>query len=128
MDTRTLTSRLAMLCGLALLLPSLALVVLAQLRGSLAFLLAGTVLSGVSAALGYRGSLEVVNRIAPDERRGEVVSSYYLATFLGNSLPVIGVGVLTAFAGRLAAALAFGGAISAFALAALVTGAVTRQG
>ena len=43
--------------------------------------------------LGYRGSLEVINRIAPADRRSEVVSSSLIALFAGNSVPVIGIGV-----------------------------------
>ncbi len=120
--TRKLGSRTAMLAGLVLLLPSLALLVLAQAFGSLAVLIIGTLLSGIAGALGYRGSLQVVNRIAPADRRSEVVSSYYVATFLGNSVPVIGVGILTVLAGSMSANVAFACTISVFAIAALVLG------
>lgn len=120
--TRMLGSRTAMLAGLVLLLPSLALLVLAQAFGSLAVLIIGTLLSGIAGALGYRGSLQVVNRIAPADRRSEVVSSYYVATFLGNSVPVIGVGILTVLAGSMSANVAFACTISVFAIAALVLG------
>jgi MFS family permease len=92
--TRRLASRTAMLSGLVLLLPSLGLLVLAQGLSSLAILLSGTAVSGVASALGYRGGLQIVNEIAPADRRAEIVSSYFLACFFGNSVPVIGVGVL----------------------------------
>jgi hypothetical protein len=72
-----------------------------------------TLVSGVAGALGYRGSLQVVNRIAPSEQRAELVSSYYVVTFLGNSLPVIGVGVVTTLAGALAASIGFAATIGA---------------
>ncbi len=70
-------------------------------------------------SLGYRGSLQIVNEIAPDERRAEVVSSYLVACFVGNALPVIGIGVLTALTGRLTASIAFAGVVAALAVAAL---------
>ena len=57
-------------------------------------------LGGVALALGYRGSLQVVNRIAPDDRRAEVVSGFLLACFVGDSVPVVGVGVLDSDAHR----------------------------
>ena len=117
-----LESRIAMLSGLAMLLPSLALLVLAQALSSLALLLAGTALSGAAAAFGYRGSLQVVNEMAPEERRAEIVSSYYVCTFLGNSLPVIGVGIVATFATSLTASAVFAATIALFAIAAILAG------
>jgi MFS family permease len=120
--TRRVGSRVAMLSGLALLLPSVVLLVTAQAFDSLTLLLAGTAVSGVAAALGYRGSLQVINQIVPNDRRAEVVSSYYLTMFLGNSLPVIGVGIVTAVANRAVASVAFAVMIAALAVAACVAG------
>jgi MFS family permease len=120
--TRGLASRTAMLGGLALLLPSLAALVLAQALGSLVILIAGTALSGIAAALGYRGSLQVINEIAPAERRAEVTSAYFVACFLGNSVPVIGVGVLTVAFSPLIASIVFACTITVFALVAAFVG------
>lgn len=117
-----LTERRAMLRGLALLLPSLALLVAAQTMRSMPLLLLATACGGVSAALGYRGSLAVVNRIAPSDKRGEVVSVYLVAVYLGNSLPVVGIGLLSAAAGATAADIAFAAVIALLAAAALVAG------
>jgi hypothetical protein len=58
-------------------------------------------------ALGYRGTLQVVNAIAPDAQRAEVVASYMIACFLGNALPVIGIAVLSQVAGATAASVVF---------------------
>ncbi|PST22703.1 MFS transporter [Rhizobium sp. JAB6] len=120
--TRHFESRIAMLSGLVLLLPSVALLVMAQTLGSILILLAGTALSGCAAALGYRGSLQVVNKIAPDEQRAEIVSSFYVAMFLGNSVPVIGVGLLTVVASSSLASFVFACVIAILAICALVTG------
>ena len=89
-----------MLWGLSLLIPSLALLVVAFQSHSLPLLLIGSVLGGGAAALGYRGSLQIVNQIAPDSRRAEVVSSYLMFCYAGVSLPVIGIGVLSAIGHR----------------------------
>jgi hypothetical protein len=79
-------------------------------------------LGGVAGGLGYRGSLEVVNRIAPADRRSEVVSSYLVVCFAGNSVPVIGIGLLSAAAGALTAHATFAAVITALAGIAAWTG------
>jgi hypothetical protein len=58
-------------------------------------LLAGTAVTGIAAGFGYRFSLQVVNEIAPENRRSEVVSSYLIACYCGVSLPVIGIGLVS---------------------------------
>ena len=93
--TSALKSRTGMLSGAALLVPGVGLLVLAQALQSFAILLAGVAVTGIAAALGYRGSLQVINEIAPEERRAEVISSFAIVCFIGNGVPVIGVGVLS---------------------------------
>jgi len=112
----------AMLAGLALLPPSLWLLVVAQVAQSMPIFLFATALGGVSGGLGYRGSLEVINRIAPADRRSETVSSYLIALFAGNSLPVIGIGLLSAATDSLVAHVAFAALITALAAVAALTG------
>jgi hypothetical protein len=75
---------------------------------------------GVSAGLGYRGSLQVVNQIAPEDRRAEVVSSYFVCCFVGNALPIIGVGIISRYAGMPIASAVFAGMIALFAVGALI--------
>jgi MFS family permease len=118
--TRSLTSWTALVSGLVLMLPGLGLLVAAEALGSLTVLLVGTALSGVSSALSYRGSLQVVNQIAPADRRAEVVSSYFVAVFTGNAVPVLGVGVVVTFTDLLTATAAFAITLAAFAIVALV--------
>jgi MFS family permease len=85
-------------------------------------LLAASVLAGAAGSLGYRGSLAVINRIAPAERRGEIVATYLIMMFCGNSLPVIGIGLLAAKAGAPAAHVVFAVLIAALAVTGLVVG------
>lgn len=120
--TRSLSSRAAMLWSLGLMLPSLALLVTAQLAGSLVVMIVATATCGVAAGLGYRGSLQVVNQIAPDDRRAEVVSAYFICCFLGNALPVIGIGVLSTLISSTVASLVFAMTIAIFAVVALMFG------
>jgi MFS family permease len=122
LSTGRLESRITMLSSLVLLLPSLWLLVVAQIFQSLPILLLAAAGTGVSGGLGYRGSLEVINRITPADQRSEVVSSYLVVCFAGNSLPVIVIGLLSAAAGSLAANVSFAAVITALAGVAFLTG------
>jgi hypothetical protein len=73
----------------------------------------------VAGALGYRGSLQIVNQIAPDNRRAEVVSSYLMFCYAGVPLPVIGIGVLSAIETPGLAEKIFAAVIAAIALIAI---------
>jgi predicted MFS family arabinose efflux permease len=122
LSTGRLGSQAAMLGALALLLPSVWLLVGAELAQSLPLLVAAAALGGVAGGLGYRGSLEVINRIAPTDRRSEVVSSYLVVCFAGNSLPVIGIGFLSSVTSALFAHVTFAAVITALAGIAALTG------
>ena len=82
-----------MLTALALLWIGLGLLMLAEARHSMALLIAAAIVTGAAQAVGYRGSLQIINEIAPEEQRAEVLSSYLLVNYVGNSLPVM-VGLL----------------------------------
>ena len=117
--TQWLGARAAMLSGLALLVPSLAVLVAAFQSHSLSLLLTGAALGGGAAALGYRGSLQVVNQIAPDNRRAEMVSTYLMFCYAGVSLPVVGIGLLSALQTPALAEEIFAVVIAVFALLAI---------
>jgi MFS family permease len=120
--TGRLGSQTTMFGALALLLPSVWLLVGAEVFKSLPLLLFASAVGGIASGLGYRGSLEVINRIAPTDRRSEVVSSYMIALFAGNSLPVIGIGTLGAATSALVAHTTFAAVITALTGIAALTG------
>ncbi len=120
--TRAVPSRTAMLWSLALMVPSVAALAAAQILRSMPMMIAATVLCAAATGLGYRGSLQVVNEIAPEDRRAEVVSSYFICGFTGNALPVIGIGLIATFATPETASVFFSGMIIVFALTALAFG------
>jgi MFS family permease len=124
--TIKLRSRTAMRAGLWLLVPSAGLLVLSESLHALGVLFAASALGGVAGALGYRGSLQLVTELAPEDRRAELVSSYYVVGFSGNAVPVIGVGVLGAASSPMVAHASFGALIALFAIAALILAAVAR--
>jgi MFS family permease len=93
--TGKLESQKGMLLSLVLLIPSIGLLLWAEVMRSMWILIAGTAVTGVAAGLGYRFSLQVVNEIAPENRRSEMVSSYLIACYCGISLPVIGISIVS---------------------------------
>ncbi|HEX5353942.1 MAG TPA: MFS transporter [Rhodanobacteraceae bacterium] len=90
-----LRGRHAMVAALILLWIGLGLLTLAEALHSMTLLVLASIVTGAAMALGYRGSLQIVNEIAPEQQRAELVSSYLLVCYSANALPVIGVGVLS---------------------------------
>ncbi len=89
-----------------------AVIVVAHVR-SLSLMMGASVLAGLGLGLAFRGSLSQVNAVAPDDRKGDIVASYYLVVYLGTALPVVGVGVLALSTGLLTAVQVFGYVIGA---------------
>jgi MFS family permease len=117
-----LASQTATLAALLLLPPSVWILVGAEVAHSLGLLVFAAALGGLAGGLGYRGSLEVINRIAPADRRSEVVSSYMIVLFAGNSVPVIGIGFLSAATTGLTAHVIFAAVLTVLAGIAILTG------
>lgn len=128
--TSSLKSRTAMLSGAATMIAAVALLVTAQFLQSLAVLVIGAAVTGVASALGYRGSLQVINEIAPKERRAEVISTFKIVCFTGNAVPVIGVGVISSLWSPEAATISLAALAVALALLAFAmeAGGVRRTG
>jgi MFS family permease len=99
------SSRGVILAGLGLFLAALALIVAALAQSGMALFLAGTVAGGVAVGAIFLGSLAIANRLAPAERRGHVISAFFVACYAGLIIPVVGVGVLSEFTGTFPAVL-----------------------
>ena len=86
-------SRRVALAGLGLLLAALAVIVAALSQAAMALFLAGTIAGGVAVGAVFLGSLATANRLAPPGRRGQAISSFFVACYAGLIIPVVGVGV-----------------------------------
>jgi len=117
--TRRLDPRRALLAGLTAAPFGLATLAAVQAWPSLPLMLAGTMLCGIASALSYRGGLGVVNALAPPDRRAELASAYLICCFLGNALPIVGVGALSEQLGPATADRIFALGLSILAAAAL---------
>ena len=120
--TGRVRNRSAMLLSTVLLLAGLALLMIAEQQRSMSWLLIATAVSGAAMALGFRCSLSMVNQMAPPAQRAEVVSAYLLVCYSANSLPVIGVELLSQRVSAPTAHIAFAGLLAALAITACVVG------
>jgi MFS family permease len=114
-----LDSRQVMLGGLGMFLVALALIVAAFAQASMALFLTGTITGGVAVGAVFLGSLATANRLAPPGRRGHTISTYFVASYSGLIVPVIGVGVASEFIGDFPAVLAFAILLAALCLFSL---------
>ncbi len=80
--------------GAVLLVLGMTALGLAVRSQSVPVLLTAAVLVGVGNGLMFPPTLLAAHRLAPEDRRAGVVSTYYLAMYAGISLPLLGLGAL----------------------------------
>jgi len=125
-----ITSRSALLAGFAWLLVGLGLLMFGLDAAELAVFIAGIATSGVGVGLVMMGAIATVNRVAPPEHRGEVMSAFFLFVYLGLALPALGVGIASQHVGFFKATLVCSIALSVLlgTVAVRITRAVGAQG
>lgn len=68
---------------------------------SAALVLGSVALTGAACGLVFKGGIDLATRIAPPQDRGKLLSSYYVACYLGGfSVPLLVVGILADVIGR----------------------------
>ena len=104
---------------MAALVAGVLFVVAATWLPSLALFLAGGLVAGAGAGLLFKGGVVTVSGLAAPERRAEALVGFFLAGYIGISVPVLGLGVLEQWVEPKVALLAFAGLL----LAGLATSA-----
>lgn len=64
------------------------------LVGSLSLFIVGTVVAGVGVGLVFGRGIGVTQRLADPEHRADMVATYFLAAYIGSTVPTLGLGVL----------------------------------
>ena len=108
-----LGTRLLSAIGIVLLLAGLALVTVATWMPDLAAFLAGGLLSGAGAGLLIKGGIDTVFDLTPPETRAEGLATFFLAAYLGLSVPIVGLGVATQYVSARVSLLGFAGVLGA---------------
>ncbi len=102
--------------GLAALVAALGLLCGAGVEGSLWLLVAASLVAGAGQGMAFLGAMREINAVAPPGRHAEVLSGFYVVTYLGTGLPVLGVGLLATSIGLLPAVEWFSAAAAAIAV------------
>ena len=105
--------------GMAALSAGVLLVVAATWIANLTLFLGGGIVAGAGAGLLMKGGISTASGLAAPEHRAEVLAGFFLAGYLGISVPVLGLGALDQWIAPKLALLAFAGLL----LAGLATAA-----
>ena len=111
--------------GFAVLVASVDLLCWAGVARSIWFLLAASGVAGIGQGTAFLGAKTEINTIAPPARHAEVLSSFYVVTYLGTGIPVLRVGFLATAIGLLSAVEWFSAGTAA--AAAPLVGALLRR-
>jgi MFS family permease len=96
---KRLTLQRLSIVGFAVILLGMAALIVTLETKSLFFLLLTTILIGFGHGPTFAGSLALTNHISPDESRGDIIASFYVLTYLGVSLPILGLGFAARWVG-----------------------------
>lgn len=116
-----MASRRSLEVGLPLLLVTLAVLESALFAKSLWLFVVGTLAGGVAVGFIFRGGLSELNRLAQPQHRAAVVSTFFVAAYVGLGLPAVLTGLISLPIGPVdASAWVSGLAAAAVALAFVV--------
>jgi len=104
--------------GIGLLPAGLALVCAATWLVSLPAFLLGGLLCGAGAGVLFKGGIDIAVELAPPEARAETLAGFFLASYLGLSGPILGLGLATQYVSARVGLLGFAAALL-LALAAM---------
>jgi MFS family permease len=120
MAYRSAPTALTLPAGCGLLIAAMGVVALGLAASSLALLLTGGVVAGVGQGLSFRAGLAAINEATPVERRGEVVSSFFVVAYVAISVPVLAVGVVSELTSIRTAGLILAAGVAALALTVVI--------
>ncbi|MGD0250901.1 MAG: MFS transporter [Thermoplasmata archaeon] len=121
LGTAQTRDRRALMVGFPLLIVALVALVLTLPLTLWMLLVLVTAALGVAVGLAFMGSVTLVDRIAPEDRRGAMLAGFYLAGYLALAVPTIGVAEASDRIGLVNAGILFG-SILAIAVAMLYVG------
>ncbi|MGC2289083.1 MAG: MFS transporter [Thermoplasmata archaeon] len=118
LSTSQIRDRRALLLGFPLMTGGLVALVLILPVASWTLLIPVTAALGAAVGLTFMGSVTLIDRVAPEDRRGEILAGFYAAGYLALAVPTIGIAEASEQIGLANAGILFG-AILAGAVALL---------
>jgi MFS family permease len=110
--TSQIRDRRALLVGFPLMIATLAALVLILPSASWTFLLPVTAALGASVGLTFMGSATLVDRVAPESKRGETLAGFYSVGYIALAVPTIGIAEASEYVGLAGAGVLFGGILA----------------
>jgi MFS family permease len=107
--------RRAVALGCAILVAGMVILAVALHFSSLTGVVTSAVISGIGQGMSFSRGLAAVMDGAPDDRRAEISSTYFVVAYVAISLPVIGEGLATQVWGLRTAGLTFAVAVAILA-------------
>jgi predicted MFS family arabinose efflux permease len=99
-----------------ILIPGLALLAAGMWFAILPLFVVGGIVVGAGAALAFRGGLSAAAASAPATSRAEVLSGFFLGTYIGLSVPAVILGIATQYVSARSAMLVFAVLVAAAVL------------
>jgi len=115
-----LPTRPALLAGTAVLAAGIVVVGYSLHAKSVLFMELGGLIAGVGQGMSFRAALGVVTTAGAPNQRGEAASSFFVICYLGISLPILALGVVTRFLGLPAAGQAVAFFLATICVAVLI--------
>lgn len=119
--TVRLSERTALPGGCAALAAGIAVIAVGVLVASLPVVLVGAVGAGLGLGASFRSGLQAITARAPEDRRSEVSSAFFLVTYTAISIPVIGIGAGAQVIGLVPTIMVFATVVAVLALGAGVS-------
>jgi len=105
---RGMSPRLGVIVGSLILIAGLGASLLALTTGSVVGFYAGSVITGVGFGPAWTGAFRALAPLAPPDKRGSLLSSIFVVSYLALGVPVIIAGVAITFYGLREATFAYG--------------------
>ncbi len=79
--------------GLISLIIGLSLITIVTIHSSIVVLILAAIFSGIGFGATFMGAINVINNIAPSNKRGNVTSFFYAISYAALGVPIIGLGL-----------------------------------
>jgi MFS family permease len=79
--------------GLISLIIGLSLISITTVHSSIVLLVIAAIFSGIGFGAAFMGAINVINSIAPSDKRGNVTSFFYAISYAALGVPIIGLGL-----------------------------------
>lgn len=116
---RPMDSQRAIATGCAILVAGMTILAVSLHFSSLTGLIVAAVTAGIGQGISFYHGLAAVVEHTPEDRRGEVSSSYFVVAYIALSIPVVGEGLATQAWGLRTAGVTFAVAVAVLATACL---------